>query len=31
VRDILLASGFNAVQTELDYGRRERVTLGQKA
>ena len=31
VRDILLASGFNEVQTELDYGRRERVTLGQKA
>jgi release factor glutamine methyltransferase len=30
VRDILLASGFNQVQTELDYGQRERVTLGQK-
>ena len=30
VRDILLASGFKQVQTELDYGQRERVTLGQK-
>lgn len=30
VRGILLASGFDQVQTELDYGQRERVTLGQK-
>jgi len=30
VRDILLASGFDQVQTELDYGQRERVTLGRK-
>ncbi|MCP4789214.1 MAG: peptide chain release factor N(5)-glutamine methyltransferase [Gammaproteobacteria bacterium] len=31
VREILLAWGFNQVQTELDYGQRERITLGQKA
>ena len=30
VRDILLASGFNKVRTELDYSQRERVTLGQR-
>lgn len=30
VREILLASGFDAVQTKLDYGQRERITFGQK-
>ena len=30
VREILLATGFDAVQTKLDYGQRERITFGQK-
>ena len=30
VREILLATGFDAVQTKLDYGQRERITFGKK-
>ena len=30
VSEILLATGFDAVQTKLDYGQRERITFGKK-